>query len=66
MFLSKQKSVRVSAPGPDAAGTSPDPALQQAARVAERWRARLVGKVQFQALLLVMGLVGLLAWLYLW
>ncbi len=42
------------------------PALQAAARLAERWRARLVGKVQLQALFLVVGLVGLLAWLYLW
>jgi hydrogenase-4 component B len=42
------------------------PALEQAARLLERWRARLVGKVQFQALLLLAGLVGLLLWLILW
>jgi len=39
------------------------PALAWAARVAERLRARLLGKVQFQALLLLAGLLVLLAWL---
>jgi formate hydrogenlyase subunit 3/multisubunit Na+/H+ antiporter MnhD subunit len=39
------------------------PALEAAARAAERIRARLVGTVQFQAFLLLLGLVGLLAWL---
>jgi len=42
------------------------PALEQAARLAERWRARLVGQVQLQALLLLLGLIGLLTWLVLW
>jgi NADH:ubiquinone oxidoreductase subunit 5 (subunit L)/multisubunit Na+/H+ antiporter MnhA subunit len=41
------------------------PFLKTAARAVERARALVGGVVQFQALLLVLGLVGLLAWLYL-
>jgi NADH:ubiquinone oxidoreductase subunit 5 (subunit L)/multisubunit Na+/H+ antiporter MnhA subunit len=39
------------------------PALAAAARALERVRIRLLGQVQFQALLLLLGLVGLLLWL---
>jgi formate hydrogenlyase subunit 3/multisubunit Na+/H+ antiporter MnhD subunit len=39
------------------------PALSWIARLAGRFRGRILGAVQFQALLLVCGLVGLLVWL---
>jgi hypothetical protein len=39
------------------------PALAWLSRLAALARSRLLGAVQFQALLLVSGLVGLLAWL---
>jgi hydrogenase-4 component B len=42
------------------------PALAWVARQAARARGRILGAVQFQALLLVSGLVALLVWLALW
>jgi hypothetical protein len=40
------------------------PVLDRAARAAGRLRSLAAGRVQTQALLLVLGLVGLLVWLY--
>jgi hypothetical protein len=42
------------------------PALSWIARLAGRARGRVLGAVQFQALLLVSGLLALLVWLALW
>jgi formate hydrogenlyase subunit 3/multisubunit Na+/H+ antiporter MnhD subunit len=39
------------------------PAFEAASRAAERVRTLAAGRVQYQALLLVLGLIGLLAWL---
>jgi formate hydrogenlyase subunit 3/multisubunit Na+/H+ antiporter MnhD subunit len=40
------------------------PAFEAAVRIAERSRALVGGRVQFQALLLLLGLLGLLVWLF--
>jgi hydrogenase-4 component B len=42
------------------------PAIRSASRVAHRVRAQFGGRVQFQALLLLLGLLGLLGWLAVW